>query len=257
MNMHDPPPGLQDVRREPYTGIRNTLLEAIARSRLTGRGCRVFLAVLRLTLGWRKSSANIPLRKLHELTGISVSHISEALSELARAGFVRREKRMVEVIFPSAGNFPSKGTFLPVNGKKTFLSEGTATPISVEAAAQRMKTKERNKEKSQTNSDGGEQFVGAIAEMIVRAQGAPFTSREHRRTYVERHRLHLLYLSRFDPESIAKTIIVRESNARKVGYSWNPKHLADAIDDVRGQPIRKETAKRRLTEILSFLPSML
>jgi DNA-binding transcriptional MocR family regulator len=221
----------------------------------------VLLAVLRLTLGWDNTRGKIPLRKLHELTGIGISHISEAIQELIAAGFLRREKRTLEVIFTPAGNFPSGGTLLPADRKKQFPTTGTATPDPAHLDEQKPDLTERKTEHPHRKADGdhaddgGEatpERLAALAQVITAAQGTSFDSDAQRDSYICRNHAALADLTLYAPEDIAKGIMAVESQAHRLRYSWNPTHVARAIDEARGHEIEADDAQERFEELLSF-----
>lgn len=65
-----------------YTRIANELLEAIARTPLSGSEFRVLFAILRLTYGMQKVSAKIHSQTIKKITGMVPKRISEAKKAL-------------------------------------------------------------------------------------------------------------------------------------------------------------------------------
>ena len=59
---------------------------------LGGGELRVLLAVVRLTYGWRKKSAQISARQIAKATHLSLRHAKRALSALIDAGVLTRER---------------------------------------------------------------------------------------------------------------------------------------------------------------------
>jgi phage replication O-like protein O len=65
-----------------YTRIANELLEAFAMFRVAGREIQVIWAILRLTYGYGKRTAVIPLRQIAQFTGMNRVEIARLVSNL-------------------------------------------------------------------------------------------------------------------------------------------------------------------------------
>lgn len=71
-----------------YLRIANELFDAILVFPFTKRQLAVLLAVVRKTYGYRKTSDDISLSQLAELTGIGRSHCSTTINELVQMGIL-------------------------------------------------------------------------------------------------------------------------------------------------------------------------
>lgn len=69
-----------------YTRIANELLEAVCRFRFSGNEMRILLFIIRMTYGYSRKSAEIPLSLLQKETGISKNHVSEIIKHLSECG---------------------------------------------------------------------------------------------------------------------------------------------------------------------------
>ena len=76
-----------------HTRIANALLEAMARYPFRRGECRVVMAILRLTYGWRTKAAPISARQLAKATGFSSRHAKRLLRALVAAGVLLRSKQ--------------------------------------------------------------------------------------------------------------------------------------------------------------------
>ncbi len=76
-----------------HTRIANAILEAMARYPFRRGECRVVMAILRLTYGWRTKAAPISARQLAKATGFSSRHAKRLLRALVGAGVLLRSKQ--------------------------------------------------------------------------------------------------------------------------------------------------------------------
>ena len=83
---------MADVQLENgYLKIANELYEALCKLHLSGYENQVLRAVIRLTYGYNRKSAEIDLKKFQELTGIKqTSRISEAIIHLLAMNIIRK-----------------------------------------------------------------------------------------------------------------------------------------------------------------------
>jgi phage replication O-like protein O len=78
-----------DLSRD-FTKFPNGLVERICRERLPGEHLRVLHAVVRLTAGWSRATAEISGSGVSKLTGIRPKRCNEILAKLASRGFIAR-----------------------------------------------------------------------------------------------------------------------------------------------------------------------
>lgn len=67
-----------------FTPVANPIMEALARTQLSGYEWRVLLFLLRKTYGWSKKSDDIPLSQFVDGTGIRKKHIINAITRLVQ-----------------------------------------------------------------------------------------------------------------------------------------------------------------------------
>ena len=130
-----------------YTRIANELLEAILRFDFSKREQKIVLAVIRKTYGFGKTSDDISLSQLAEMTGITPAHCSETIKGLSDKGvFLIREGRHGKHIGLSKdyrnwkrtgrgsqnGNIPKTGQKGSQNGTKPIPKTGTTKENSKE-----------------------------------------------------------------------------------------------------------------------------
>lgn len=83
-------PRVENLLREDFTRTPNSLLEQLALSKtgISKNEIQVILAILRKTLGWGKLSDKLSRTQLQKLTGLDVSVISKATSNLKKRGIL-------------------------------------------------------------------------------------------------------------------------------------------------------------------------
>lgn len=89
-----------------WTKFPNDALETLARAPLSKAHFKIFLAVLRETVGYGRESARLPLSRLAEMTGLHRTHVSRGIKEL-------RALKMLEVT-PAKGRQPAEISLAPV-----------------------------------------------------------------------------------------------------------------------------------------------
>ena len=114
-----------------YTKVANEIQQLKPRLRMSGREWQCFEAVIWLTYGWNKKQDRVTNTVIAELTGLSDSHVSDALKSLAERKIIFSQKQGVMKIVgintdlsawildkPKTGKtFPKSGKVLPKTGK--------------------------------------------------------------------------------------------------------------------------------------------
>ncbi|HFV9307447.1 TPA: replication protein [Citrobacter freundii] len=139
-----------------YTKVANEIQQLKPRLRMSGREWQCFEAVIWLTYGWNKKQDRVTNTVIAELTGLSDTHVSDAIKALAERKIIFNQKQgMMKLVGvntelsgwildkPETGRkFPKTGKSLPKSGK-TF-------PKTV---ATQYKNKNSNKTSTSENSD--------------------------------------------------------------------------------------------------------
>ncbi|CTQ20064.1 Replication protein 15 [Klebsiella variicola] len=114
-----------------YTRIANEIQKLKPRLRMSGREWQCLEAVIWLTYGWNKKQDRVTNTVISELTGLSDSHVSDAIKLLAARGIIFSHKHGVMKTVgintelsawildkPKAGKlFPKTGISFPESGK--------------------------------------------------------------------------------------------------------------------------------------------
>ncbi|MCP6665496.1 replication protein [Klebsiella pneumoniae] len=114
-----------------YTKVANEIQQLKPRLRMSGREWQCFEAVIWLTYGWNKKQDRVTNTVIAELTGLSDSHVSDALKSLAERKIIFSQKQGVMKTVgintdlsawvldkPKTGKvFPKSGKVLPKTGK--------------------------------------------------------------------------------------------------------------------------------------------
>ncbi|MEZ7215357.1 replication protein [Klebsiella spallanzanii] len=114
-----------------YTRIANEIQKLKPRLRMSGREWQCLEAVIWLTYGWNKKQDRVTNTVISELTGLSDSHVSDAIKLLAARGIIFSHKHGVMKTVgintelsawildkPKTGKlFPKTGITFPVSGK--------------------------------------------------------------------------------------------------------------------------------------------
>ena len=82
----------------PYVKFPLELLEAMMRTNWASYQLRVYLAILRKTIGWGIVEENISVGLLAKMTGLAKPHVSRALRELAGRKMIQRDGYRTRVI---------------------------------------------------------------------------------------------------------------------------------------------------------------
>ncbi len=114
-----------------YTRVANEIQKLKPRLRMSGREWQCLEAVIWLTYGWNKKQDRVTNTVISGLTGLSDSHVSDAVKNLAERGIIFSHKQGVMKIVgintdlsawildkPKTGKlFPKSGNSLPKSGK--------------------------------------------------------------------------------------------------------------------------------------------
>ena len=114
-----------------YTRIANEIQKLKSRLRMSGREWQCLEAVIWLTYGWNKKQDRVTNTVISELTGLSDSHVSDAIKLLAARGIIFSHKHGVMKTVgintelsawildkPKTGKlFPKTGISFPESGK--------------------------------------------------------------------------------------------------------------------------------------------
>ena len=76
-----------------HTRIANELLEAIIRYPFSGARLRVFIAIIRITYGWKEKKHLATFSYIRCLTGLSNRHIKRVVKQLVQDNVVLKEKK--------------------------------------------------------------------------------------------------------------------------------------------------------------------
>lgn len=139
-----------------YTKVANEIQQLKPRLRMSGREWQCFEAVIWLTYGWNKKQDRVTNTVIAELTGLSDTHVSDAIKALAERKIIFSQKQgMMKLVGvntelsgwilekPETGRkFPKTGKSLPKSGKTFPKTVGT-----------QYKNKNSNKTSTSENSD--------------------------------------------------------------------------------------------------------
>lgn len=108
-----------------HLALANEIVEALARTRISGTEWQLLWVILRKTYGWHKKLDAIPLSQFHEMTGLPKPHITRYLKKLLRKRviFVAR-KSTGAAIYGFNKDFES---WQPMPKKKGVRKEGMAS----------------------------------------------------------------------------------------------------------------------------------
>ncbi|WP_312836663.1 replication protein [Pantoea sp.] len=146
-----------------YTKVANEIQKLKPRLRLSGREWQCFEAVIWLTYGWNKKQDRVTNTVIAELTGLSDTHVSDAIKSLAERKIITSQKQgMMKLVGvnteisawilekPGSGRkFPKTGKSFPKTGK-SFPKTGKSFPETVDT---QYKNKNSNKNTTSENSD--------------------------------------------------------------------------------------------------------
>lgn len=139
-----------------YTKVANEIQKLKPRLRLSGREWQCFEAVIWLTYGWNKKQDRVTNTVIAELTGLSDTHVSDAIKSLAERKIIfSRKQGMMKLVGVNTEisawilDKPETGTKFPKTGK-SFPKAGRTFP---ETVATQYKNKNSNKNTTSENSN--------------------------------------------------------------------------------------------------------
>lgn len=139
-----------------YTKVANEIQQLKPRLRMSGREWQCFEAVIWLTYGWNKKQDRVTNTVIAELTGLSDTHVSDAIKSLAERKIIFSQKqgmmKLVGVNTELSGwilDKPETGRKYPKTGK-SFPKSGKTFPKTVDT---QYKNKNSNKTSTSENSD--------------------------------------------------------------------------------------------------------
>lgn len=139
-----------------YTKVANEIQQLKPRLRLSGREWQCFEAVIWLTYGWNKKQDRVTNTVIAELTGLSDTHVSDALKSLAERKIIFSQKQgMMKIVGVNTDlsawilDKPETGRKFPKTGK-SFPQSGKTFPKTV---ATQYKNKNSIKNTTSENSD--------------------------------------------------------------------------------------------------------
>ncbi len=98
-NKTEQPGGRMADLSNGYTKVANEIQQLKPRLRLSGREWQCFEAVIWLTYGWNKKQDRVTNTVIAELTGLSDTHVSDALKSLAERKIIFSQKQgMMKIV---------------------------------------------------------------------------------------------------------------------------------------------------------------
>ncbi|WP_312975624.1 replication protein [Atlantibacter hermannii] len=147
--------GLMADLSNGYTKIANEIQKLKPRLRMSGREWQCFEAVIWLTYGWNKKQDRVTNTVISGLTGLSDTHVSDAIKSLVERGVIFSHKQGVMKIVGINTDLsawildkPKTGKVFPETGK-TFPESGKTFPETVDT---QYKNKNSIKRSSSRNS---------------------------------------------------------------------------------------------------------
>jgi phage replication O-like protein O len=89
---HESPAKITIPILQDFTKIPNTLLDALCGIRIPGEVRQVLDAIVRNTLGWSRSEAEISMTRLSEITGIKTPNVARCIRRLENMGIIISSK---------------------------------------------------------------------------------------------------------------------------------------------------------------------
>ncbi|MDU4943865.1 MAG: replication protein [Mixta calida] len=139
-----------------YTKVANEIQKLKPRLRLSGREWQCFEAVIWLTYGWNKKQDRVTNTVIAELTGLSDTHVSDAIKSLAERQIILCQKQgMMKLVGVNTEisawilDKPETGRKFPKTGK-SFPKAGKRFPETVDT---QYKNKNSIKKNTSENSD--------------------------------------------------------------------------------------------------------
>lgn len=190
-NRTEQPGGRMADLSNGYTKVANEIQQLKPRLRLSGREWQCFEAVIWLTYGWNKKQDRVTNTVIAELTGLSDTHVSDALKSLAERKIIFSQKQgMMKIVGVNTDlsvwilDKPETGRKFPKTGK-SFPKSGITFPKTVDT---QYKNKNSIKRSSSENSDESsdarlKKFLSAHPEAaIYTPSGAKWGSAEDLKT---------------------------------------------------------------------------
>lgn len=155
----EPPGGHMADLSNGYTKVANEIQRLKPRLRMSGREWQCFEAVIWLTYGWNKKQDRVTNTVISELTGLSDTHVSDAIKALAERQIIFSNKQgMMKLVGVNTElsawilDKPKTGTEFPKTGK-TLPKTGITFPKTV---ATQYKNKNKNSIKNLTSENSKE-----------------------------------------------------------------------------------------------------
>lgn len=155
-NKTEQPGGRMADLSNGYTKVANEIQQLKPRLRLSGREWQCFEAVIWLTYGWNKKQDRVTNTVIAELTGLSDTHVSDALKSLAERKIIFSQKQgMMKIVGVNTDlsawilDKPETGRKFPKTGK-SFPKSGITFPKTVDT---QYKNKNSIKRSSSENSN--------------------------------------------------------------------------------------------------------
>ena len=190
-NKTEQPGGRMADLSNGYTKVANEIQQLKPRLRMSGREWQCFEAVIWLTYGWNKKQDRVTNTVIAELTGLSDTHVSDALKSLAERKIIFSQKQgMMKIVGVNTDltawilGKPETGRKFPKTGK-SFPKSGITFPKTVDT---QYKNKNSIKRSSSENSDESsdarlKKFLSAHPEAAVYTpSGAKWGSAEDLKT---------------------------------------------------------------------------
>ncbi|EPR3265852.1 TPA: replication protein [Enterobacter hormaechei subsp. xiangfangensis] len=190
-NKTEQPGGRMADLSNGYTKVANEIQQLKPRLRLSGREWQCFEAVIWLTYGWNKKQDRVTNTVIAELTGLSDTHVSDALKSLAERKIIFSQKQgMMKIVGVNTDlsawilDKPETGRKFPKKGK-SFPKSGITFPKTVDT---QYKNKNSIKRSSSENSDESsdarlKKFLSAHPEAeVYTPSGAKWGSAEDLKT---------------------------------------------------------------------------
>lgn len=127
-----------------YTRIANEIQKLKPRLRMSGREWQCLEAVIWLTYGWNKKQDRVTNTVISELTGLSDSHVSDAIKLLAARGIIFSHKHGVMKTVGINTDLSAWILDKPKTGK-LFLKTGISFPESGKTFPETVDTQDYNK----------------------------------------------------------------------------------------------------------------
>ncbi|MEB5922756.1 replication protein [Franconibacter daqui] len=156
-NKTEQPGGRMADLSNGYTKVANEIQQLKPRLRLSGREWQCFEAVIWLTYGWNKKQDRVTNTVIAELTGLSDTHVSDALKSLAERKIIFSQKQgMMKIVGVNTDltawilDKPETGRKFPKTGK-SFPKSGITFPKTVDT-----QYKNKNSIKRSSSENSGE-----------------------------------------------------------------------------------------------------